>query len=58
MLIVNIICMIGLGLHLHSRPNLGIGNYIRFHSQFHSRNYNYILLFCDLELTIGFVFRF
>ena len=58
MLMVNIICMIGLGLHFHNRPNLGIDNYIRFYSQIRSRNCNYhcILLFYDLEFIIGFVF--
>ena len=55
---VIVICMIGLGLHI--RPNFAIGLDIHFHNQFHSSsgNYNRILLFCNLQLVVGFVFGF
>ena len=59
MLMVNVICMIGLGLHI--RPNFGIDLDISFFIVSFissSGNCNRILLFCILELVIGFVFGF
>ena len=52
--------MIGLDLHHYIRHDLGIGLEIHIHSQLLilSRNYNRILLFCNLELVIRFVFGF
>ena len=52
MLMVNVISVISLGLHLYIRLDLYIGFEIHFHSQLLSlsRNYNGILLFCNLEL--------
>ena len=58
MLMVNVISVISLGLYI--RLDLYIGFKIHFHSQLLSlsRNYNGILLFCNLELVIRFVFGF
>ena len=60
MLMVNVISVISLGLHLYIRLDLYIGFEIHFHSQILSlsRNYNSIMLFCNLELGIRFVFGF